>query len=122
MNRCFRALGIPLRAKWGVPGKYLWRAIHKMLDDDIPVIFGIGLSFPMVWAKKKLPFYTRLEEEYRHCDGAKSHYVIITGMDEQYLRISSWGREYYVLREELAHYIKKESNPFLSNILYIRKV
>ena len=122
LNRCFKAFGIPLHAKWGVPGKYLWRAIHKMLDDDIPVILAIGLSFPFIWAKNKLPFYTHLAESYRRSGGAKSHFVTITGMDGEYLRISSWGREYYVLRRELAQYILKESNSFLSNILYITKV
>lgn len=122
MNRCFKSLGIPLRASWGVPGKYLWRAIHRMLDDDLPVILAIGLSFPFIWAKEKLSFYTQLEAEYRRSGGAKSHFVTITGMDERYLRISSWGREYYILREELAEYITKQSNSFLSNILYIKKI
>lgn len=119
LNRFFRSFGIPLRAKWGVPGKYLWRAVHKMLDDDLPVILAIGLSFPFIWARDKLPFYTHLKEEYQRSGGAKSHFVTITGMDEKYLRISSWGREYYVLRKELAEYITKQSNSFLSNILYI---
>lgn len=121
LNRVFWDIGIPLRASWGVRGKYLWRAIHKMLDDDLPVILAIGLSFPLIWAKDKLPFYTQLEEEYRRSGGAKSHFVTITGMDEQYLRVSSWGREYYVLRRDLAEYITKQSNSFLSNILYIQK-
>ena len=46
----------------------------------------------------------------------------MTGIDEKCLKISSWGREYYIDREEYMSYIRRHSGSLVSNIVKIRSV
>ena len=43
----------------------------------------------------------------------------LTGMDENWLQISSWGRRYYINRAEFTDYVHRFSMNYLSSILYI---
>ena len=88
-----------------------------MLADDLPVILCVGHALP----GKKLSFY------HRSADGAmrvaarvSGHYVTVTGMDERWLRISSWGRELYIDRHELDMYARSVGGSFLTNIVVLR--
>lgn len=122
INACFIKNRMPYTAIWGVPYSKLWTAIEHMLDEDIPVIFSIGPNFPLFWQHHKLRFY------YQRTDGAfvpgpqtHAHYVTITGMDEQWLQIASWGKKYYIKKSEYIDYVRHHSIRLVSNILYIRK-
>ena len=42
-------------------------------------------------------------------------------MDDEWLRISSWGRLYYLKRSEFEEYVHKYSLGFTSNILLVEK-
>ena len=52
----------------------------------------------------------------------KAHFVTITGMDEEWLRISSWGKEYFINRREYDDYVKTHSTWLVSNIGLVRRI
>lgn len=117
LNRCFKANGIPLHASWAVRKERLWNSIEAMLENDIPVILAVGANFPLPVKLHKLPFYRegRPDPACSTC----AHFVTVTGIDGQRLRISSWGREYYIQRQEFWDYVRRYSTFFLSSILRI---
>ena len=121
INRVFSRFRLPYRAHWGVYGENFWNEIDRMLRDDIPVILSIGPNFPLFWQHNTLPFYAKKADGvYYPVTKANAHYVSVTGLDEQWIRISSWGREYYLSRAEYSQYIKAHSLHLVSNILSIR--
>ncbi len=130
-NKIARKNGWKLRAKWGCSRKKLLGRIEEMLEKNIPVI----LCIPMMLLKKdrqdKLPLYYRKYDEkedkyrYRIAEKTNAHYVTVTGIiyeeDAPYLRISSWGKEYYINFEEYDTYISTHFlGKVLGNILYVR--
>lgn len=120
MNRYFRHYRIPLKAGWCVrPGKILPR-IEEMLRQDIPVVLAIGPNFPMFWGRRKVALYRRQNGEYLPATEIKAHFVVVTGMMDGYLQISSWGKEYYISWPEYQKYMKKYSTCLTSNICRIR--
>ena len=122
LNAYFCLHGIALRASWGVRPKRLWERMEEMLEADIPVILTIGPNFPFRWSGHKLNLYTRgVEGTYRAACKVSGHYVNVTGMEEEWLRISSWGREYYVRRAEYTDYVRKYSNYLVCNLVSIQK-
>ena len=77
---------------------------------------------PAVWKKDRLPFYSRRDDgSFVRSSSAKSHYVSVTGLDDEWARISSWGREYYIRRSEYDDFVKRHSSQVFSNILYIKR-
>ena len=120
MNRYFRHYRNDLRAAWCLrPGKILPR-IEEMLRQDIPVILAIGPNFPMFWGRRRVPFYRKENGEYLYATETKAHFVVVTGMMDGYLQISSWGKEYYLPWAEYQKYVKKYSTCLTSNICRIR--
>ncbi len=121
VNRLFRERGLPYRAIWAFSGSRLWDRIRGMLLQDLPVILSIGPNFPALWQKERLRFYSRRHDgSYVPSVSTKSHYVTVTGMDPDWLRISSWGREYYINRKEYEEFVKRHSSYLFSNLLYIK--
>jgi len=113
---------IPFRARWGVSGKRFWSSIRSMLSRDIPVILSIGPNLPFFWQQNSLRLYRRnADGNFQPSAEAVAHYVTVSGMDEKWLRISSWGREYYIEREEYLRYIRAHSNRIVSNILLVER-
>lgn len=122
LNVYFLYHQMPLYARWGVFHKHLWEDIAKMLSDNIPVPLGIGPNFPFLWTNHKLNFYQKMQDgRYRVACQVKAHYVTVTGMDDTWLEIASWGKKYYINREEYWSYVKQYSNFFVSNIVYIKR-
>ncbi len=120
LNHIFRRSGMPYRAHWGVKRAAFWPAIERMLRQDLPVILAIGPNFPQFWKHNALTFYVKKADgRLTPLSRAFSHYVSVTGIDEQWLRISSWGREYYISRREYEEYVKEHSLRLVSNILVI---
>ena len=101
LNRYFRRYDLPLQASWGLSAKKLWQEMETMLSDDLPVILSVGNRFPRVWSKEALCLYRRSSDGSIQ-EGARihTHFFTVTGMDEQWLRVSSWGSEYYIKKEE----------------------
>ena len=121
INRAFLRFNMPYRARWGVRRERFWSSIESMLARDLPVIFSIGPNFPLFWQHNKLPLYRRQGDAYQYAGKTFSHYVSVTGIDDERLRVSSWGREYYISRREYEEYVKAHSLRLVSNILWIEK-
>ena len=91
-----------------------------MLTKDIPVILAVGPNFPFVWKKEKLTFYKKISEEnYIPAVKTRAHFVIVTGRDGSRLKISSWGKEYYIDIREYRRYVKRHSSYLVSNVIDI---
>ncbi|MBR5801069.1 MAG: hypothetical protein IKY23_13525 [Lachnospiraceae bacterium] len=130
-NKIARKNGWRLRAKWGCSRKKLLGRMEEMLEKNIPVI----LCIPMMLLKKdredKLPLYFREYDEregkytYRIAEKTNGHYVTVTELfyegEVPYLRIASWGKEYYINFEEYDRFISTHFlGKILGNILYVR--
>lgn len=118
LNRYFFSYRVPLRASWGVPPDNLWEGIQTMLSLDLPVILSIGPNFPFFWQHHTLPFY--LEEPdggFRSAGQVCAHYVTVTGVKGEQLRVSSWGRELCLLKKEYSAYRTLYSRFGVSSIL-----
>lgn len=122
MNAYFLQNRMPYTAVWGVPYARLWDRIGEMLEQDIPVIFSIGPNFPLFWQHRKLKLYRqRADSSFVPVTQTHAHYVTITAMDDSWLQVSSWGKKYYIRRDEYLDYVRQNSVRLFSNILYIRK-
>ena len=123
LNHSLRRSGIPLRGRWCVSGKKLWSRMEGMLSRDLPVIFSVGPNFPRFWKRGKLTFYVRTADgQYRPGPAISAHYVNVTGMDEEWLRVSSWGRMFYVNRNEYEDYVRRCSCTLVSNLIDLRQI
>ncbi len=105
------------------------RAMRKMLKEDLPVILSVGPNTPLVFRGKGIPFYILNDKEefvlspYR-C--VHSHFVVVTGIvglkhRQVMLRVSSWGKEYYIDYKEYRKYIEEEGDTLTSSLLYLSK-
>ena len=122
LNILFIKRKLPYRAFWAVSGRKLWQRVEDMLNQDLPVILAVGPNFPAFWQNHKLDFYVKTRDgRYVKSAATKGHYVTATGIDDEWLQISSWGRKYYVNRSEYDSYVKKHSNFIFSNLVYLRK-
>ena len=121
MNICFIKNKIPFRALWGVPFSVLWERVDEMLSRDIPVIFSVGPNFPLLWQHNRLKFYVRTDGGMLPGPQTHAHYVTVTGADSDWLQISSWGKRYYIRKDDYLSYVKRHSARLFSNILYIRE-
>ena len=122
MELFFQRHGMPYTACWCfAPGK-VWGRIEEMLRADIPVIMSVGPNFPLIWGNRRVRFFVRSPVgNYIPASGARAHYFTVTGLDEDWLSISSWGRPYYLRREEFEEYVWRYSLGFTSNVLLIKQ-
>ena len=121
LNRLMKDEGLPYIAKWCLSGEKIWARIDFLLSQDIPVILSVGPNFPAIWEKARLTFYRKLaDNRYIPVASAKSHYITATALDLDWLRIASWGQEYYIRRDEYDEYVRKHSTYLFSNIVYLK--
>jgi len=138
--------GLGLKASWRWKLTYydMLEIMEEMLGMDIPVIISIGPNWPNLWGKKGIAFYERREINYRDAEGEQSaqskpyyyhpvkqginsHYVVATAIIKDditnriMLRISSWGKMYYINYEEYRDYIDTTSNAWTSSLVQIKK-
>ena len=119
----FRIHRIPLRALWGVRAKNIWNAMAQMLDRDLPVIFSVGQNIPRVWENDKLNLYIRREDgAYVAVSRVRAHYMTALAMDDTWLTVSSWGRQYYIHRQEYEDYGKYHSMALVNNVVWLKAV
>ena len=122
LNRYFKQENMPYHACWMISGKKMLSRMENMLKEDIPVILSIGPNFPFFWRKEKLNLYKRTNTgEYCLAAKVKAHYVTVTGMDEEWMQISSWGKEYGISIREYEKYVRENSSSLVSNIIYVKK-
>ena len=120
INRYFWRHRMPYRAVWGIGRRHIWENITRMVNDGIPVILAIGPNNIRFLTDKKLPFYTKDGEGFVCSCEINAHYVSVTAIDDFYLTISSWGRKYYINRNEFINYCKRYSNFLYSNVMIIK--
>lgn len=122
MEKFFRENAMPYRARWSVRRSDMWKKMEQMLREDIPVIMSVGPNFPVFWGNRRACLYRPQENgELKPSARIKAHYFTVTGMDDKWLTVSSWGKRYYLNRAEFERYVKEHSAPLVSNILYITK-
>lgn len=121
INAYCRLHRLPLRFRWNMKKSSLWQTIRQSLEHDLPVVVAIGPNLPAFWRQKKLTLYQKRGEAYCPATAVCGHYVTVTAMDDTWLEISSWGRKYYICREEYIRYGEKYSLFFAHNILAVRQ-
>lgn len=137
---------MPYKASLGylVNETKLLTQIIKMIKKDLPVILLIGTPFPPILYKRVLknkkigvPFYERSESKHFNQEGeitykvahppVTGHYVTVTGViinkaaqdkrDKVMLKISSWGKLYYMSFYEYCQYEIKYGVDFQGSIV-----
>jgi hypothetical protein len=122
LNRYFYHHKIPYAARWTVSSSRMIPRIDQMLAKDLPVILAVGPNFPKFWGKQALNFYTKTQTgDYIPTVKTRAHFVTVTGREGAWLKISSWGKEYYIDIREYRSYVKNYSCPLVSNIICIKK-
>lgn len=115
---------MPYRAKWGLFENVRGRRIERILQKDLPVILCIPRVL-LPWQREdRLPLYMESSGQMKQVDATRAHYVTITGLvshqGENYYRISSWGRMYYISVKEYRDFVRTHLfGTVLGNILYI---
>ena len=121
INLFFRRHSLPYTSRWSVPKAELWQRMAEMLEQDIPVILAVGPSFPRFWRKTGACFCRPAAEgAYIPAVSVRAHFVTATGMDDEWVELSSWGCRYYLSRKEFERYTKECSNSLLCSILSIK--
>ncbi len=138
--------GLGLKAAWKLSLNYydMLEMIEEMLGKDIPVILAIGPNTPNLWGKKGIPFYELREIDYQESDDTdpevtkpyyykavkqdvNGHFVTVTGVIKDdvtgriMLRISSWGKQYYINYEEYRDYVDSAGGTITSSIVYVTR-
>lgn len=120
LNRFLRDEGIPFRAHAAPASGKLWERIEASLRADAPALLAVGQNFPLVWQNKRVNLYLPCPDG--SCQAAastKAHFMAVTGMNEEWLQVSSWGRKYLIDRRELGQYIKEYSNSLVCGLVCI---
>ena len=120
MNLFFKRHTLPYKARWSVPRAELWLRMGVMLERDLPVIMAVGPNFPRFWQKRGTNFCRLLPEgRYVPSVSVRAHFITATGLDAEWVELSSWGSKYYMSRAEFVRYTRECSNSLLCSILYI---
>lgn len=151
VNTYTKTHNLDYRSTWKLTLTYydMYEMIKEMLSQDIPVILSIGPNTPKLWGNDGIYFYQKYriedpknepldkssneeEKDNRYCymalkQNVNSHYVVVTGIEMDHifgkvmLRISSWGKSYYINYEEYRDYVEAIGGTFTSSILYVQK-
>jgi len=123
LNAYFLRYRIPLRAFWGVRPGRMWECVEAMLKADVPVILSIGQNVPFVFTKHKVNLYIKVNKDTMAVGRkVKGHFVTVTGCSDEWIRITSWGKEFYIYKKDYEEYVKKHSSMLVSNILVIGRI
>lgn len=122
MNRYWREHQLPYHVSWGLPGFLLYNKMRKMLEQDIPVVLTVGPAAPWRKSEQGVNLYQKTADgRYEVKKQTRGHYMTVTGMNEKWLRVSSWGEKYYIDKKEYLTYAKKVSFYFYTNAFYIKR-
>ncbi len=124
INRVFRHYRMPYRARWKLLPlrESSRRKIKEMLKEHLPVIIAIGPNFPNIFGKKSVSLFHRTEENtYHSCGAVHNHFVVVTDYTtDGKMKVSSWGKTFYIDWKEYLEYSRRRSNPIFTNYLEIR--
>jgi len=131
MNLFFLREKLPLRASWKcfLTSARMLARMTEMLQNDLPVILSVGPNTPWIFGKKRIGMY-RLENsgELKKVDQVSRHYVMLTGIaagpkeGQTLLKISSWGRSYFLDYAEYREYVRKTGDSITSSMISIRRI
>lgn len=102
----------------------LYNAITASLEQDLPLILGIGPGVHQSLLPKSergINFYAynKRTDAFAPVRKVRSHFVVVTGIKDDLLTVSSWGCKYYISLTEYAHYSKLDMFGLFSNIIYL---
>lgn len=121
INAYFVLHSMPYKADWEITESGLIGGMEKLIAEDMPVIMGIGPNFPKFWKKNNLQLYEKNSAgEYIPRAMVRGHYVLAAAIDGEWIRISSWGRKYYINIGEYKSYVSAYSSYLISNYVRIR--
>ncbi|SHJ56236.1 hypothetical protein [Parasporobacterium paucivorans] len=133
MNQYFKGNGMDLKARWRFPPTRGWRksVIKKSLKNHLPVILLLGRTRGEIFLlmKNKIGLNLYADEECSRIlkTGVKNHYVVVTdilqkpGTKKTVLKISSWGKLYYIDYDEYCRYVSRYGDPITSSMIIIDK-
>ena len=118
-------LGNSYKAKWGMSKDKIKPRIKEMLKNDIPVIISVGRTLNGDYIYP----YTKFSNEYYTYDvEIETHFMVVTGyikdkiMNYEWLKVSSWGKEFYIDYDEYIEFIESGvGRNITSNIVYIEE-
>ena len=126
MNRVCRRQNLPYRAHWHLlpMGQADLQVMRSMLRQQIPVILAIGPNFPHILGQEKVKLYQKKRQgQLAVASNVQKHFLTITEITEDgWMKVSSWGKIYYLSWEEVLTYARKKSMPFFTNYLQIRSI
>ena len=118
LNLCLRRGEVPVRARWGASGVKFRTRLEEQLARDLPVIAAVGPPFPRFWSAASLPLYRRTEAGgYVRSARVRAHFVAVTGLDETWMQVSSWGERLYLERGDYERYMRSQSIPLFTNLM-----
>lgn len=120
LNRCLRKSGIKKKSIPKLTPIRFFGKIEKMLAEGTPVILALGRDFPLIWRRSKVDLWADRDGAKKHVKDVSAHFVTVTGIDEDWLTISSWGQKLYISRKELSEFAWKKSTWILTNIIDVR--
>lgn len=121
LNGYFRHYGLPLRASWSVSRDQLWPEVRKMLEQDLPVILSVGKKLRHFNGERGVALYQRSGEELLQTGKCVyAHFVTVTGVDEHWLKIASWGKEFFMRKADFCRYCDTHSTNLLCTIVQLR--
>ncbi len=121
MNACLKRGGVPVRAGWSLSGSRFLDRLAAMLADDLPAVVAVGPNFSRVWGKERLPLYSKTPEgAYAEAERTKGHFLTVLGLGDEWMRVSSWGRELYIARADYADYMRRNGAAF-TNLLFLER-
>lgn len=111
-------------AKWGMSKDDIKPRIWEMLKNDIPVILSVGPAF-----NDDLFAYVKQKDSYNITSASITrHFMVVTGyikdriQKQEWLQVSSWGKEYYIAYDEYVDFIESGTGRNItSNIVYIEE-
>lgn len=122
LNACFRRRGMPLHGHWSMSGAKFWSRLERMLTDNLPAIVAVGPNFPRVWGSERLPLFQKTGEgHYTESGRTKAHFLTVTGLDSEWMEVSSWGERLYIRRSSYEDYMRRHGSLF-TNLLYMKRI
>lgn len=122
LNACFRRFDLPCRCGWSLSGARFWNRLEHMLSDDLPAITAVGPNFPRFWGTEQLTLYRRTREgDYAASESTNGHFLTVTGLEGEWMEVSSWGRRLFLRRGDYDAYMRK-NGPLFTNLLYMERL
>ena len=118
-NRIAKAIGINYKSSWAVSSLRVIDMIKEMLSNDIPALISVGRRLDIPKNNKGIRLYSDSGTADVY---VKSHYMVVTAIDDEYLTVSSWGNKYRILLKDYTEYVRNPIDSLITNILYIRRL